>query len=67
MVLPLLAGCLALTLVAATLLTVFTARQPTGSLRPQRTAAGTGSRPVRAAGRSAGPDHPVRRRASRSR
>ncbi|HEY2304910.1 MAG TPA: hypothetical protein VGI05_03420, partial [Streptosporangiaceae bacterium] len=29
MVLPLLAGCLALTLVAATLLTVFTARQPT--------------------------------------
>ncbi len=28
MVLPLLAGCLALTLVAATLLTVFTARQP---------------------------------------
>jgi hypothetical protein len=43
MVLPLLAGCLALTLVAATLLTVFTARQPTGSLRPQRTAAGTGS------------------------
>ncbi|HEY2308775.1 MAG TPA: hypothetical protein VGI05_23120, partial [Streptosporangiaceae bacterium] len=43
MVLPLLAGCLALTLVAATLLTVFTARQPTGSLRPQRPAAGTGS------------------------
>jgi hypothetical protein len=43
MVLPLLAGCLALTLVAATLLTVFTASQPTGSLRPQRTAAGTGS------------------------
>jgi hypothetical protein len=43
MVLPLLAGCLALTLVAATLLTVFTARQPTGSLRPQRAAAGTGS------------------------
>jgi hypothetical protein len=43
MVLPLLAGCLALTLVAATLLTVFTARQPTGSLRPQRPAAGTSS------------------------
>jgi hypothetical protein len=43
MVLPLLAGCLALTLVAATLLTVFTARQPTG-LRPQRPATGTGSR-----------------------
>jgi hypothetical protein len=33
MVLPLLAGCLALTLVAATLLTVFTARQATVSLR----------------------------------
>ena len=44
MVLPLLAGCLALTLVAATLLTVFTARQPTAGLRPQRPAAGTGSR-----------------------
>jgi hypothetical protein len=43
-VLPLLAGCLALTLVAATMLTVFTARQPTASLRPQRPAAGTGSR-----------------------
>jgi len=43
MVLPLLAGCLALTLVAATLLTVFTARQPTVSLRPQRPATGTGS------------------------
>ena len=43
MVLPLLAGCLALTLVAATLLTVFTARQPTGSLRPHRPAAGTDS------------------------
>jgi hypothetical protein len=43
MVLPLLAGCLALTLVAATLLTVFTARQPTG-LRPQRPATGAGSR-----------------------
>jgi hypothetical protein len=42
-VLPLLAGCLALTLVAATMLTVFTARQPTASLRPQRPAAGTGS------------------------
>jgi len=44
MVLPLLAGCLALTLVAATLLTVFTARQPTVSLRPQRPATGTSSR-----------------------
>jgi hypothetical protein len=44
MVLPLLAGCLALTLVAATLLTVFTARQPTPGLRPQRPATGTGSR-----------------------
>jgi hypothetical protein len=38
MVLPLLAGCLALTLVAATLLTVFTARQPMVSLRPARPA-----------------------------
>ena len=36
MVLPLLAGCLALTLLAATLLTVFTARQATISLRPLR-------------------------------
>jgi hypothetical protein len=44
MVLPLLAGCLALTLVAATLLTVFTARQPTAGLRPQRPATGTGTR-----------------------
>src|SRR5690348_686164 len=43
MVLPLLAGCLALTLVAATLLTVFTARQPAPGLRPQRPATGTGS------------------------
>jgi hypothetical protein len=43
MVLPMLAGCLALTLVAATLLTVFTARQPTGSLRPQHPAADTRS------------------------
>jgi hypothetical protein len=43
MVLPLLAGCLALTLVAATLLTVFTARQPAPGLRPQRPAGGTGS------------------------
>lgn len=43
MVLPLLAGCLALTLVAATLLTVFTARQPTAGLRPQRPVTGTGS------------------------
>ena len=41
MVLPLLAGCLALTLVAATLLTVFTARQPTAGLRPPRPATGT--------------------------
>jgi len=44
MVLPLLAGCLALTLVAATLLTVFTARQPTAGLRPQRPTTGTGYR-----------------------
>jgi hypothetical protein len=36
MVLPLLAGCLALTLLAATLLTVFTARQAAISLRPLR-------------------------------
>ncbi len=36
MVLPLLAGCLALTLLAATLLTVFTARQAAISLRPPR-------------------------------
>jgi hypothetical protein len=41
-VLPLLAGCLALTLVAATMLTVLTARQPTASLRPP--GAGAGSR-----------------------
>ena len=46
MVLPLLAGCLAMTLVAATLLTVFTARQPTVSLRPERPAAGTSQSPV---------------------
>ena len=38
MVLPLSAGCLALTLVAATLLTVFTARQPIVSPRPPRAA-----------------------------
>ena len=48
MVLPLLAGCLALTLLAATLLTVFTARQAAISLRPRQPgtspAAGT-SRP----------------------
>jgi hypothetical protein len=44
MVLPLLAGCLALTLLAATLLTVFTARQPTAGLRPQRPATGISSR-----------------------
>jgi hypothetical protein len=36
MVLPLLAGCLALTLLAATLLTVFTAKQASISLRPPR-------------------------------
>ena len=36
MVLPLLAGCLALTLLAATLLTVFTAKQAAISLRPAR-------------------------------
>src|SRR5262250_2755504 len=40
MVLPLLAGCLALTLLAATLLTVFTARQAAISLRPPRPGAG---------------------------
>src|SRR5256885_101748 len=50
MVLPLLAGCLALTLVAATLLTVFTARQPTAGLRPQRPA--TGTRPPAQPGRA---------------
>jgi hypothetical protein len=44
MVLPLLAGCLALTLVAATLLTMFTARQPAVSLRPAHTG-GSQSRP----------------------
>jgi hypothetical protein len=43
MVLPLLAGCLALTLVAAALLTVFTARQPIVSPRPPRAATGSGS------------------------
>lgn len=43
MVLPLLAGCLALTLVAATLLTVFTARQPIVSPRPPRAATGSGT------------------------
>jgi hypothetical protein len=43
MVLPLLAGCLALTLLAATLLTVFTARQAAISLRPARP--GTSHRP----------------------
>jgi len=43
MVLPLLAGCLALTLVAATLLTVFTARQPTGGLAPRSPATSAGS------------------------
>jgi len=46
MVLPLLAGCLALTLLAATLLTVFTARQATINLRPPgpRTGQATSSR-----------------------
>jgi hypothetical protein len=43
MVLPLLAGCLALTLLAATLLTVFTARQAAISLHPFRPATGHGS------------------------
>jgi hypothetical protein len=43
MVLPLLAGCLALTLVAATLLTVFTARQPIVSPRPPRAATSSSS------------------------
>jgi hypothetical protein len=43
MVLPLLAGCLALTLVAATLLTVFTARQPMVSPRPPRAATSSSS------------------------
>lgn len=43
MVLPLLAGCLALTLVAATLLTVFTARQPIDNLRPPTPASGSGA------------------------
>jgi hypothetical protein len=48
MVLPLLAGCLALTLVAATLLTVFTARQPMVSLRPEHPAIRAGqSSPAR--------------------
>ena len=50
MVLPLLAGCLALTLVAATLLTVFTARQPAVSLRPARTGPGSGQSRPSAAG-----------------
>ena len=40
MVLPLLAGCLALTLLAAALLTVFTARQAAISLRPPRPGTG---------------------------
>ena len=40
MVLPLLSGCLALTLLAATLLTVFTARQAAIGLRPPRPATG---------------------------
>src|SRR5579863_10144220 len=49
MVLPLLAGCLALTLVAATLLTVFTARQPIVSLRPTRPPSGSSAARVQAA------------------
>jgi hypothetical protein len=44
MVLPLLAGCLALTLLAATLLTVFTARQAAISLRPPRPGTGHAAR-----------------------
>jgi hypothetical protein len=44
MVLPLLAGCLALTLLAATLLTVFTAKQASISLRPPRPGTSHGSR-----------------------
>jgi len=47
MVLPLLAGCLALTLLAATLLTVFTARQAAISLRPPRPGTGHAARPSR--------------------
>jgi hypothetical protein len=43
MVLPLLAGCLALTLLAATLLTVFTARQAAIILRPPRPGTGHGA------------------------
>jgi len=46
MVLPLLAGCLALTLLAATLLTVFTARQAAISLRPPRPGTSHPARPV---------------------
>jgi len=49
MVLPLLAGCLALTLLAATLLTVFTAKQAAISLRPTQPGtshAAGGSRPA---------------------
>jgi hypothetical protein len=46
MVLPLLAGCLALTLLAATLLTVFTARQAAISPRPDRPGTGHAARPV---------------------
>jgi hypothetical protein len=44
MVLPLLAGCLALTLLAATLLTVFTARQAAIGLRPSRPGTGHSAR-----------------------
>src|SRR5215831_20438715 len=47
MVLPLLAGCLALTLLAATLLTVFTARQAAISLRPPRPGTSHAARPSR--------------------
>jgi len=46
MVLPLLAGCLALTLLAATLLTVFTARQAAISLQPARPGTSHPARPV---------------------
>jgi hypothetical protein len=57
MVLPLLAGCLALTLVAATLLTVFTARQPIVNLRPPRPASSAGSSAIN--GRAAALDNTI--------
>ncbi len=60
-VLPLLAVCLALTLVAATMLTVFTAKQPTASLRPQRPAIRHRLRGhPHSAGRGAGRHHSLR-------